>query len=86
VVRTVSIIVCVFLTTNLFARPSLGNPARGEAPHNGGVWELTSTILDKYEGYQASLLYPGYSSDFFDGLHHVVVRTYMIDAYFKTDI
>lgn len=41
--------------------------------HNGGVWEWTSTVLDKYEGFQQSKLYPGYSTDFFDGKHQVVV-------------
>lgn len=40
--------------------------------HNGGVWEWTSTKFDGYEGYVPSELYPGYSSDFFDGKHYVV--------------
>lgn len=53
--------------------PSLGNPERKEAPHNGGVWEWTSTLMDRHEGYRSSILYPGYSSDFFDNCHHVVV-------------
>lgn len=56
-----------------FEPPSLGNPVRNEAPHNGGVWELTSTIMDKHEGFEPSILYPGYSSDFFDGVHHIVL-------------
>jgi formylglycine-generating enzyme required for sulfatase activity len=42
--------------------------------HNGGVWEWTSTPLAGYPGYVASELYPGYSSDFFDEKHFVVVR------------
>lgn len=41
--------------------------------HNGGVWEWTSTPLAAPEGYVASELYPGYSSDFFDGQHWVVL-------------
>ena len=41
--------------------------------HNGGVWEWTSTPLAGYPGYVPSELYPGYSSDFFDGKHFVVV-------------
>lgn len=41
--------------------------------HNGGVWEWTSTSLDGLAGYAASELYPGYSSDFFDGKHYVVL-------------
>lgn len=40
---------------------------------NGGVWEWTSTVLDKTEGFVSSTLYPGYTSDFFDGKHQVVV-------------
>jgi formylglycine-generating enzyme required for sulfatase activity len=41
--------------------------------HNGGVWEWTSTPLAGYPGYVPSELYPGYSADFFDGKHYVVV-------------
>lgn len=41
--------------------------------HNGGVWEWTSTVLAPYEGYKQSVLYPGYSSDFFDGKHLIVL-------------
>lgn len=39
----------------------------------GDVWEWTSTIWDQYEGFVPSTLYPGYSADFFDGKHHVVI-------------
>ncbi|KDQ20887.1 hypothetical protein BOTBODRAFT_100423 [Botryobasidium botryosum FD-172 SS1] len=48
-------------------------PGSGKRGHNGGVWELTSTIMDEHEGYERSELYPGYSSDFFDDMHHVVI-------------
>ncbi|KAJ1030831.1 hypothetical protein NDA18_002061 [Ustilago nuda] len=41
--------------------------------HNGGVWEWTSTVFGEYKGFQSSALYPGYSSDFFDGKHSVVL-------------
>lgn len=41
--------------------------------HNGGVWEWTATPLVPPSGYAASALYPGYSSDFFDGQHWVVL-------------
>ncbi|KAH7927825.1 hypothetical protein BV22DRAFT_1006204 [Leucogyrophana mollusca] len=41
--------------------------------HNGGVWEWTSTVFDKYDGFVSSRLYPGYSSDFFDQSHQVVI-------------
>jgi len=41
--------------------------------HNGGVWEWTSSILDAYDGFVPSEVYPGYSNDFNDGTHHVVL-------------
>ncbi|TFK40758.1 DUF323 domain-containing protein [Crucibulum laeve] len=41
--------------------------------HNGGVWEWTSTTFEKEEGFIPSALYPGYSEDFFDGKHQVVL-------------
>ncbi|KJA21238.1 hypothetical protein HYPSUDRAFT_203205 [Hypholoma sublateritium FD-334 SS-4] len=40
---------------------------------NGGVWEWTSTVFESVEGFEPSKLYPGYSMDFFDGKHHVVL-------------
>ncbi|KAI9313300.1 hypothetical protein BX666DRAFT_766228 [Dichotomocladium elegans] len=39
----------------------------------GDVWEWTETIWDRHEGFVPSKLYPGYSADFFDGKHHVVL-------------
>ncbi|KAG1882685.1 histidine-specific methyltransferase [Suillus subluteus] len=45
----------------------------GGKGHNGGVWEWTSTVFDKYDGFVSSTLYPGYSADFFDESHQVVV-------------
>lgn len=41
--------------------------------HNGGVWEWTRTPLAGLPGYVQSELYPGYSSDFFDNKHYVVL-------------
>ncbi|KAI5123275.1 hypothetical protein M0805_009297 [Coniferiporia weirii] len=46
------------------------NAGRGS---NGGVWEWTSTVFDNYEGFINSNLYPGYSEDFFDKKHQVVI-------------
>jgi len=46
---------------------------RGLKGHNGGVWEWTSTLFEKYDGFVPSVLYPGYSADFFDQCHHVVL-------------
>ncbi|KAI8912516.1 hypothetical protein EDD86DRAFT_201589 [Gorgonomyces haynaldii] len=39
----------------------------------GNGWELTRTPFEPYPGYEQSELYPGYSSDFFDGKHYVVL-------------
>ncbi|KAL8666297.1 MAG: hypothetical protein Q9202_001566 [Teloschistes flavicans] len=43
---------------------------RGEM---GGVWEWTSTTLEEHEGFEAMKAYPGYTTDFFDGKHNVVL-------------
>ncbi|KAJ6504668.1 DUF323 domain-containing protein [Mycena vitilis] len=50
-----------------------GGARSGGKGGNGGVWEWTSTVFDKYEGFEPSVLYPGYSMDFFDGAHQVVL-------------
>ncbi|RAL14979.1 DUF323 domain protein [Aspergillus homomorphus CBS 101889] len=39
----------------------------------GGVWEWTSTTLAPHEGFEAMTIYPGYTSDFFDGKHNVIL-------------
>ncbi|KAJ7755089.1 hypothetical protein B0H14DRAFT_2978755 [Mycena olivaceomarginata] len=50
-----------------------GGVRSGGKGGNGGVWEWTSTVFDKYEGFEPSVLYPGFSADFFDGAHQVVL-------------
>ena len=40
---------------------------------NGGVWEWTATPLATHEGFEGTTIFPGYSSDFFDGKHQVVL-------------
>ncbi|EFI28167.1 DUF323 domain-containing protein [Coprinopsis cinerea okayama7 len=40
---------------------------------NGGVWEWTSTLFDTHEGLVPTNIFPGYSADFFDTKHHVVL-------------
>ncbi|KAF7348233.1 DUF323 domain-containing protein [Mycena sanguinolenta] len=50
-----------------------GGAHNGGKGGNGGVWEWTSTVFDKFEGFEPSVLYPGYSADFFDGAHQVVL-------------
>ncbi|KAI9883040.1 MAG: hypothetical protein M1823_005190 [Watsoniomyces obsoletus] len=38
----------------------------------GGVWEWTSSVLERHEGFQPMPLYPAYTADFFDGKHNVI--------------
>ena len=40
-------------------RATTGAEKDGGKGHNGGVWEWTSTILEKHEGFVNSDLYPG---------------------------
>ncbi|KAF8221072.1 hypothetical protein L208DRAFT_1415679 [Tricholoma matsutake] len=40
---------------------------------NGGVWEWTSTLFDTHEGLSPTNLFTGYSTDFFDSKHQVVL-------------
>ena len=54
---------------------STGQPLYG---HNGGVWEWTDTEFTGLQGYVPSELYPGFSADFFDGKHYVVVSLFVI--------
>lgn len=37
------------------------------------TWEWTSTVLTSHEGFKPDELYPGYTADFFDGKHNVVL-------------
>ncbi|KAE8385965.1 Aldehyde/histidinol dehydrogenase [Aspergillus alliaceus] len=39
----------------------------------GGAWEWTSTPLTPHDGFKAMEIYPGYTSDFFDGKHNVIL-------------
>jgi formylglycine-generating enzyme required for sulfatase activity len=39
-----------------------GNKLAGQS-EMGGVWEWTSTVLDKHEGFEAMPLYPGYTGE-----------------------
>ncbi|OBT47156.1 hypothetical protein VE00_03082 [Pseudogymnoascus sp. WSF 3629] len=39
----------------------------------GGVWEWTSSVLERHEGFREMELYPAYTADFFDGKHNVVL-------------
>lgn len=39
----------------------------------GGVWEWTSSVLEKHDGFEPMELYPGYTADFFDGKHNITL-------------
>ena len=39
----------------------------------GGAWEWTATPLADFDGFQPMEAYPGYTADFFDGKHNVML-------------
>lgn len=39
----------------------------------GGLWEWTSSALEKVEGFEPMKLYPAYSVDFYDDKHNIVL-------------
>ncbi|KAF5672202.1 tRNA-specific adenosine deaminase [Fusarium heterosporum] len=51
---------------------SRGNKLAGQS-EMGGVWEWTSSILERHEGFEPMPLYPLYTTDFFDGKHNIVL-------------
>lgn len=51
---------------------SKGNTLLGQG-ELGGVWEWTSSVLRKWEGFKPMELYPGYTADFFDEKHNIVL-------------
>ncbi|KFH42389.1 hypothetical protein ACRE_068860 [Hapsidospora chrysogenum ATCC 11550] len=51
----------------------LGNTALTGQSQTGGLWEWTSTPLAPHAGFEPMPLYPGYTADFFDGKHNVVL-------------
>ncbi|PBK74139.1 hypothetical protein ARMSODRAFT_986213 [Armillaria solidipes] len=52
------------------ATTGLGESGKGS---NGGVWEWTSTVLEDHDGLVPTKLFPGYTNDFFDTKHQVVL-------------
>lgn len=49
-----------------------GNKLAGQGGM-GGVWEWTSSVLEKWDGFEPMSLYPAYTADFFDGKHNIVL-------------
>ncbi|SMQ54371.1 unnamed protein product [Zymoseptoria tritici ST99CH_3D7] len=49
-----------------------GNKLAGQG-EMGGLWEWTSSVLDKREGFEPMKLYPAYSADFYDDKHNIIV-------------
>lgn len=52
---------------------NMGLEAYSGKGSNGGVWEWTSTHFDNHEGMVPTQLFTGYSTDFFDTKHQVVL-------------
>ncbi len=51
-----------------------GDSAWGVAELVGNGWEWTGTVFQPFPGFEAYIpSYPGYSADFFDGLHYVML-------------
>ncbi|KAJ3569595.1 hypothetical protein NP233_g4946 [Leucocoprinus birnbaumii] len=53
--------------------PATTGCENGGKGSNGGVWEWTSTLFDGHDGLAPTDLFTGYSTDFFDTKHQVVL-------------
>jgi formylglycine-generating enzyme required for sulfatase activity len=58
--------------------PATTGCENAEKGSNGGVWEWTSTLFDGHDELAPTELFPGYSTDFFDTKHQVVVSPLLI--------
>lgn len=66
--------ICV-ASSSFSCRATAGAEEESMKGHNGGVFEWTSTVLEKHDGFIPSCLHPRYSesADSFDREHQVVV-------------
>jgi len=53
--------------------PTTGGDKNNGRGSNGGVWEWTTTVFEGHEGLVPTDQFTGYSTDFFDGKHYVVL-------------
>ncbi|KAJ4483728.1 C-type lectin protein [Lentinula aciculospora] len=53
--------------------PTTGPSSPSGKGTNGGIWEWTSTAFDGHPGFVGTNLFTGYSEDFWDGKHQVVL-------------
>ncbi|GAA5902514.1 hypothetical protein JCM6882_002772 [Rhodosporidiobolus microsporus] len=53
--------------------PTVGRDGSTLPATDGGLWQWTSTTFERWEKYSGSTVYPGYSEDFFDGNHNIVL-------------
>ncbi|KAL1843374.1 hypothetical protein VTJ49DRAFT_1961 [Mycothermus thermophilus] len=61
-----------FLTGSFATTEAQQRRPAGQA-EMGGVWEWTSSVLRPWDGFEAMPLYPGYTADFFDEKHNIVL-------------
>lgn len=58
-----------------------GNKLAGQS-EMGGVWEWTSTVLEKHESFEAMPLYPGYTGENLCNVHAKSVLTCLVADFF----
>jgi len=71
--RELSIFLFLFSSNWISCSPTAGGQESDGRGSNGGVWEWTTTVFDTHEGLVPTNLFTGYSADFFDTKHQVVV-------------